>query len=231
MIVSPPVGPTLLFKQAKRSRENTVITHESIHESIALPSPQVSIGQAYKDFRREGVVVNGIVVFPVVGQYDEEVIRTVHMLVAKLQRLTTNTSDENIADIILQRACRTSSGGDSFLSVRKKFLCDGTVLVQRHKERDVSNMTRIDIFLEKDELCCVIKSTNIYALYDTSTIDDSDAFTPPLFTFHTVVTDKSNFSTTTNSRTMYVRALKYFPEVVSAKTDSEDGSVACETAS
>lgn len=229
MIVSPPVGPAHLSKQITRKpSRNCIVTHESIHESFILPPPQVSVEQAYKDFRREGVVVNGIIVYPVLGQYDEEVIQTVHKLVEKLQRLSVNISDEDIADIILQRACRTSSGADSFLSVRKKFLRDGTVLVQRHKERDISNMTRIDIFLDSGALCCVAKSTNIYALYDTKTIDDGDSFTPPLLTFHTIVKDVSNFSSKMNSRTMYIRAVKYFPEMVSIRTDSENGSAMCE---
>lgn len=141
------------------------------HRIVIDKAPIVSKDQAEKDFRRERVILNGVVFIP--DKFDdsrsEAFARTLRILVERMQRSTsvgggvssssssgggrsrTPSNASVISDVILQRGCRTSAGADSFFLVQKLFCLEGTFVTQKtslHAEEPIV----IDVFMIPDEL-------------------------------------------------------------------------------
>lgn len=128
---------------------NALLSHHNLLSKIPLPLPTVSIEQAQKDFRRERVLLNDVPFIP--DQVDINRSNGFSMCLNRLvQRLQQgieldNTQTENIANIIMQRACRTSAGADSFFMVQR-FLCvESTFVSQKTSPNDPP--IRVDVFL------------------------------------------------------------------------------------
>ena len=56
--------------------------------------------------------------------------------------------EEDIADIIIQRACRTSAGADSFFTTQRMFCVDGTFVTQKTNPHDPP--IKIDVFVSSN---------------------------------------------------------------------------------
>eukprot|EP01031_Cornospumella_fuschlensis_P048974 gene48974-59956_t len=128
----------------------------TILHRIPLPAPTVSIEQAQKDFRRERILLNDVAFVPDKDDVERSVAfsRTLKVL---LQRLMRNRAVYNsqqysgadaIADLLLQRACRTSAGSDSFFTIQKMFCVEDTIVTQNTTITDDPPI-HIDVFLSE----------------------------------------------------------------------------------
>ena len=119
---------------------------------IPLPSPVVSVEQAHKDFRRERVLLNDVAFIP-----DNIDLNRCHAfsetLTVLLERMMRNKelynqdlfeSVDDITDTILQRACRTAAGSDSFFRVQNLLCVEDTVVTQKTFLHDPP--IRVDVF-------------------------------------------------------------------------------------
>lgn len=195
--------------------------NKSYLENIRLdPIADVTTEQALKDFNREKVLFNGVPFVPDMS-YATYFPRTLRLL---LQRLlaqlpstatiitaeSTTPSDkgtelDNIYNVILKRACRTSAGSDSFYKVQKMFLVEGMFLAQYSSSNDPP--VKVDIFLSNRCICAKIEVRNTYALYNEdqlTEIVDSNCRPVPWMVIDTVVFDESNLHTGTNDRKMNI---------------------------
>ena len=120
---------------------------------IPLPEPSVSLEQALKDFYREKVLLNDVAFVPDRHDTDRShgFSQTVYVLIEKLTRDTSvynvqkyGTPTE-VGNHLMQRACRTSAGSDSFFTVQKMLCTEGTFLTQ--KTMNIEPPVLIDIFL------------------------------------------------------------------------------------
>lgn len=130
------------------------------------------------------------------------------------------------AQLILQRACRTSGGADSFFMIRKLFEVDNTLVTQR------SNIVGFTPFIngeppvvintlirpvsdDKDELVCMIRLCNSFALYDLETVDmisgDESEDPPSWLEIETVINDTCNLTTGEQNRILHIQV--YCPEL------------------
>ncbi len=148
------------------------LARTTILHRIPLPAPVVSIAQAHKDFRRERVLLNDVAFIPdkLSEQRCHSFVQTLDVLVARLMRpqfyddpeaprdsrlvplpsvydTTLFPTFESVRDSILQRACRTSAGADSFFTVQKMLCIEGTFMTQKTLEEDPP--IHIDVFLAK----------------------------------------------------------------------------------
>eukprot|EP01031_Cornospumella_fuschlensis_P006807 gene6807-8465_t len=128
----------------------------TILHRIPLPPPTVSIEQAQKDFRRERILLNDVAFVPDKDDVERSVAfsRTLKVL---LQRLMRNRAVYNsqqysgadaIADLLMQRACRTSAGSDSFFTIQKMFCVEDTIVTQNTTITDDPPI-HIDVFLSE----------------------------------------------------------------------------------
>lgn len=119
---------------------------------IPLPSPVVSVEQAHKDFRRERVLLNDVAFIP-----DNVDLNRCHAfsetLSVLLERMMRNKelynqeyfeTVDDITDTILQRACRTAAGSDSFFRVQSLLCVEDTVVTQKTFLHDPP--IRVDVF-------------------------------------------------------------------------------------
>mmetsp|Transcript_24387 Transcript_24387/g.26660 ORF Transcript_24387/g.26660 Transcript_24387/m.26660 type:complete len:372 (+) Transcript_24387:101-1216(+) len=186
---------------------------------IPLPEPNVSIEQALKDFYREKVLLNDVAFIP--DKHDDDrshgFSQTLHVL---LSRMTTDTSTYNfekygdsksVGNLLMQRACRTSAGADSFFTVQKLLCTEGTFLTQKTLEDDPPVL--IDVFLASrnppnelnprasisfaQDLCARVQVSNSFAIFDVESVDEItgiEAEDPqPWLDVESVVVDETNF--------------------------------------
>jgi len=123
-------GPHKCKAEILSSLETCTVLHR-----IPLPTPSVTIEQAQKDFKRERVLLNDVAFIPDKDDDDRSVAfdLTLRVLLQRLMRspLVYDTqafsNPEAAADLLMQRACRTSAGADSFFTVQKLFCVESTL--------------------------------------------------------------------------------------------------------
>lgn len=148
----------------------TASTKESVMEllrsgrhlgRIPLPSPSISVEQAAKDFKRERVLFNQVPFIP--NQDDRSrsngFVLSLQRLVERLQRQGSCVSPDvaDVTGLILQRACRTTTGADSYFMVQKLFCVSGTHVTHKSGRRDPP--VKVDVFVvEGQERGCDSRS-------------------------------------------------------------------------
>jgi hypothetical protein len=114
-------------------------TCEFLHK-IPLPSsPTVTMEQAEKDFCRERVLLNDVAFIPDKNDLDRSraFALTLRMVLRRLMYNKTVYNEQlyensdTICDLLMQRACRTSAGADSFFTVQKMLCVEGTFVTQK----------------------------------------------------------------------------------------------------
>lgn len=182
-----------------------------INHPIVLPDTQVSVDQSIKDFKRERVLFNDVPFIPdrMNVQRGNCFILTLKLCIDRLcnnnsRNRLCNSSD--IIDTIMQRACRTSAGIDSYFKVQELFCVPGTFLSHRTGE---DPPTIVDVFIDSnDNLIARLEVRNSFALYDNSTMDEmsgeENMEPPPWLIIDTVVIDESNFTLSTHSRNLMI---------------------------
>ena len=152
-------GITKLFLTVNSKTDvlRTLLHHQSIFRRILIDkAPIVSKDQAEKDFRRERVILNGVVFIPdkINDARSEAFARSLRILVERMLRASSISqkkgSTDWISDIILQRGCRTSAGADSFFLVQKLFCVDGTFVTQK-TSLQAEDPIVIDVFTLPDD--------------------------------------------------------------------------------
>ena len=123
-----------------------------------------------------------------------------------------------VADIILNRSCRTNAGIDSYFLVQELFCVEGTFITHRTGN---DPPTRVDVFVtrsgnddvsnegdECDCLCSRIEVRNSYAIYDSDMMDfltgQKDQDPPPWLDVETTVIDESNHKLNSHSRRLKI---------------------------
>lgn len=121
---------------------------------IPLPPPIVTLEQAEKDFCRERVLLNDVAFVP--DKFDLDRAHafslTLRMLLRRMLPAFSNQlykDSDHICDILMQRACRTSAGSDSFFTVQKMLCVEGTFVTQKTLVNDPP--IHIDVFLGHHE--------------------------------------------------------------------------------
>jgi hypothetical protein len=121
---------------------------------ISLQPCVVTMEQAVKDFRRERVFLNDVPFIP--DQVDlnrsNGFSMTLERLVDRLRNQGSRNCDElgDVTDMIMQRACRTSAGADSFFIVQQLFCVEGTFVTQKTYTFDPP--IRVDVFVTEYEI-------------------------------------------------------------------------------
>jgi hypothetical protein len=142
-----------------------------------------------------------------------------------------NMAHSSSYQLIIQRACRTSAGADSFFMVQRLFATvPGTFVTQRTNILGFVPFVNgeppveIDVYVqestrnvasgeEKDrskmELMSRIKVSNSFAIYDEDIIDllagEPDTDPPPWLELETIITDELNFATGEQQRMLSVQ--------------------------
>lgn len=118
---------------------------------IPLPPPVVTLEQAEKDFCRERVLLNDVAFVP--DKFDVDRAHafslTLRLLLLRMKQGFSHQlyKDSNhVCDILMQRACRTSAGSDSFFTVQKMLCVEGTFVTQKTLVNDPP--IHIDVFLD-----------------------------------------------------------------------------------
>ena len=181
----------------------------SHHIECILHSPSVvSIDQALKDFQREKVLLNGV---PFVPDHLSPAlfVTALKLLIDRYLILSSVSlsSSQTVNNIILQRACRTCSGADSFFKIEKIFHSHGVCLVQRSSSSEPPII--VDIFISDGCLCARIETKNLYALYkeeNLAAISDQESLSTMAawMVLDTTIIDEYNFKTTESTRKMCV---------------------------
>lgn len=199
---------------------SAIEANKSYLENIILdPIAVVTTEQALKDFNREKVLLNGVPFVPDMS-YATYFPRTLRLLIHRLVRqltppvvqpieskslFDTKTELENMYNIILQRASRTSSGSDSFYKAQTMFRVEGMFLAQYSSKNDPP--VKIDLFISNRCICAKIEVRNTYALYNEDQlceIVDSNCRPVPWMLIDTVVFDESNLQTGHHCRKMNI---------------------------
>lgn len=120
---------------------------------IPIASPVVTMEQAQKDFERERVLLNDVAFIPDV--FDENRCHafsaTLSVLLERMMRNKDIYNKEHyespgeIADAILQRACRTAAGSDSYFKIQQLLCVENTVITQKTFLHDPP--IRVDVFV------------------------------------------------------------------------------------
>jgi hypothetical protein len=130
----------LKFGRAKTKQDIiSILEHCTILHRIPLPPPNVGTEQAYKDFARERVLLNDVAFIPDKNDIDRShaFALTLKILLQRCMRCSDAYDaalyprPEAISDLLLQRACRTSAGADSFFFVQKMLCMEGTFVTQK----------------------------------------------------------------------------------------------------
>jgi hypothetical protein len=158
-----------------KTKEDVILIlqkHEYKLQRIPLNAPVVTVEQASKDFKRERVLFNDVPFIPDTLDVNRShtfaltLRRYVDILLNKERgndiiksssptiqssssssssSTTFNITSNDVADIIMQKACRTSAGSDSFFMVQKLFCVSGTFVTQRTSSHDLP--IKVDLFL------------------------------------------------------------------------------------
>mmetsp|Transcript_37851 Transcript_37851/g.65410 ORF Transcript_37851/g.65410 Transcript_37851/m.65410 type:complete len:784 (-) Transcript_37851:320-2671(-) len=136
----------------------SALEHCAVLHRIPLCNPNTTSEQARKDFRRERVLLNDVPFIP--DNIDEDRChafdKTLNVLVERMARrkelydTELYSTTEAITDAVLQRACRTGAGADSFFAVQKLLCVEGTFVTQRTYVSDPP--IRIDVFVADPEV-------------------------------------------------------------------------------
>jgi hypothetical protein len=187
-----------------------------------LPTQNVSLQQAVKDFRREKVVFNNVAFIPdACNDYRCEMFElTLSEFASRMILMAPDSCAEeysssyrNISDMVMQSSCRTSAGADSFFILQSLFQVPGSVLSQRAASDDPPIV--IDLVLDQSksdqgssrELKSIIKVWNFFSLYDIDIMDNcpSDQKDPmPWLDLETIITESYSFKTTERTRKMEI---------------------------
>lgn len=161
-----------------KTKEDVIIVlqkNEYKLQRIPLIAPVVTAEQTAKDFKRERVLFNDVPFIPdtldmnrshtfaltlklyvdilLCKERGKDIIKSSSPKIQTTSSSTTfDISSSDIADIIMQKACRTSAGADSFFMVQKLFCVSGTFVTQRTSSHDPP--IKVDLFLS------TIKSNN-----------------------------------------------------------------------
>lgn len=95
--------------------------------------------QANKDFKRECVLLNDVPFIP--DQDDPDRCHafsfTMELLLERLVHNRSRVCDQclypsciELTDVVMQRACRTSAGADSFFTIQQLLVVEGTLTTQ-----------------------------------------------------------------------------------------------------
>lgn len=143
-----------LFRAATRKDEITALLSkmEGVLPRLALSAPTVTVEQSQKDFRRERVLLNEVPFIPdrVDMHRCDAFSITLKEFVSRAMRLNCTSNDlsaDRVADIVIQRACRTSAGADSYFMVQKLLCVQGTFITQRSVMSGLDPPIRIDLFI------------------------------------------------------------------------------------
>lgn len=149
-----------LFESAS-SKEDVVRilsrAKNGVLQRIPLVAPTVDLKQVDKDFRRERVFLNDVPFIP--DQNDENrasgFARTLRQLIQRLQSPSKPikgheeySDSEEISNLVMKRACRTSAGADSFFMVQRLLCVEGTFVSQ--KTYATEPPIRVDVFLARE---------------------------------------------------------------------------------
>ena len=110
-------------------------SHVSKHCAYAT-SPSVTTEQANKDFKRECVLLNDVPFIP--DQDDPDRCHafsfTMELLLERMVHNRSRVCDKclypsfvELTDVVMQRACRTSAGADSFFTIQQLLVVEGNV--------------------------------------------------------------------------------------------------------
>jgi hypothetical protein len=140
---------------AAKTKQEIIHALEScqVLHRIPLPEPSVSIAQSLKDFYREKVLLNDVAFIPDKHDTDRShgFSQTLYVLLEKLTRdpsvfdVEAYGNYKELGNVLMQRACRTAAGSDSFFTVQKMLCTEGTFLTQ--KMLAVEPPVLIDVFL------------------------------------------------------------------------------------
>lgn len=148
----------LKFGSAKNKHQIMhALEHSTILHRIPLPTPATTSDQARKDFRRERVLLNDVPFIPDKVDVDRcnAFASTLHVLLERMMRrpelydAEIYCDAEAVSDAVLQRACRTGAGADSFFMVQKLLCVEGTFVTQRAFLSDPP--IKIDVFVVDPE--------------------------------------------------------------------------------
>lgn len=198
-------------------------------ETLSIPTPNVSIEQSLKDFRRERVVLNGVPFIPSKdwNNRNEAFIGSLRILADRFVAQTDSAylsqialhptprtkpmskgevrSGNSIANAVLQRSCRTGAGSDSFFVVQN-FLCSPETFVTQRSDK-VDPPIKIDFFIDKNSghLMSRVEIKNLFSLFELSSMDqqcdDDELHQPtPFLNVETVIIDESDFDINVHSR-------------------------------
>jgi hypothetical protein len=144
-----------LFREAKTKEDviHVLTKNQHLVKKIPLPCPSVTIEQAKKDFRRERVLLNDVPYIP--DQLDVSrsngFAKSLSMLIDRIKNrghINCTEAEEDVADLIMRRACRTSAGADAFFTVQRLLCVDGTFVTQKTSGHDPP--IRIDVFISSN---------------------------------------------------------------------------------
>lgn len=148
----------LKFGSAKNKHQIVhALEHSTVLHRIPLPTPNTTSDQARKDFRRERVLLNDVPFIPDKVDVDRcnAFASTLNVLLERMMRRPElfdrelYADAEAISDAVLQRACRTGAGADSFFMVQKLLCVEGTFVTQRAFLSDPP--IKIDVFVADPE--------------------------------------------------------------------------------
>eukprot|EP00981_Chlorochromonas_danica_P002853 scaffold562_cov190-Ochromonas_danica.AAC.3 len=192
-------GPHKSKQEIIDALETCTILHR-----IPLPPPNVTVEQAHKDFKRERVLLNDVAFIPDRDDDDRAVAfgLTLRMLLKRLMRNHAVYLErfyggpDKVADLLMQRACRTSAGADSFFTIQQMLCVEGTFVSQNttvaedppihidvflsdqanynraSRNSTISTVTEESMLDEAPHLCARVLISNSFAIYDSSAMEE-----------------------------------------------------------
>lgn len=177
------------------------------HEWADLPlhRPSVSVAQAKKDFRRQSVLLNGVSFIPELNStnnndlFSSALYNICHMLL-RASPLPDSKPTE-IAEEVMQRSCRSSTGADSFFAVHQLFSIQDTIVMQHEDEERPT--IEITLFSSNGSIYSRSDCKNSYSLVDVTLMGEEESPTPWLYV-DTYIRDETDFKTGSYNRTLTI---------------------------
>lgn len=176
-------------------------------EDMPLQSPPTSVAQAKKDFRRQKVLLNGVLFTPELNSMSNNDLFSsalYNICTALLQRCPlADVRSTDIAESVMQHSCRSSTGADSFFAVHQLFSIQDTIVAQYENEGRAT--IEISLFYQMDKGSIFARSDckNSYSLVDASLIGGEESPSPWLFV-DTYIRDELDFKTGAHRRTLTI---------------------------
>ncbi|CAM9819345.1 unnamed protein product [Scytosiphon promiscuus] len=196
-----------LCQEGNRESVLTVFQNFPEHFScIPLNDSNVESKQAINDLLRENVILNGVKFFSGHGELFLESLRQVVEILSQSPEYKGERTGSEIVDRVLCKASRTTSGSDSYFTVRQLFTNSDYLLKRRAERLPPIN---VEVFLVDNSIHSVVACANYYGLFNLEEIEaesQSFAVSPPQawLRLDTMVVEKTDYLTGRNVRYLRV---------------------------